>query len=91
MLSTINHQIDRLENFRYPLMAMTLTVGSCWGSLAIFFLTQNSAPLWHLVLCAVVTMTHNAAAIGVAPMRAVVYSFLLSIGANALIILLNLI
>ena len=78
------------ESIRYPLMAMTLTIGSCWASIAIMFLTQNDGPLWQLTLCAMVTMAHNAAAIAVAPMRAVIYTFILSIGVNAAILFMNL-
>lgn len=89
MIKWINREIDALEFSRYGIMAFTITAGSCWGSVAIYFMSQINAPLWQFGLCGGITMFSNAMAIGLAPMRWLVWGFLSSVVANAALLLMN--
>lgn len=90
LLATLNKKIDALEFYRYGIMPISLTAGSCWGSVACLLISMNNAPLWQLAVCAVFTMASNAVAIALAPMRWVVWSFVVSVLLNTLLVLLNL-
>ena len=90
-LARLNKKIDALEFYRYGIMPVSLTVGSCWGSIACLLISMNNAPLWQMAICAVFTMASNAVAIALAPMRWVVWSFALSVVLNTLLLVMNLI
>jgi len=89
MIKLINKAIEDLEFSRYGVMAFTITFGSCWGSVAIYFMSQANAPFWQLGLCGGISMFSNAMAIGLAPMRVLVWSFIAGVVVNAALMMLN--
>lgn len=89
MLEKLNYKIDQLEFSRYALMSFTITVGSCWGSVAILFMAMNDAALWQIATCAALTMASNALGIALAPIRLLVWTFVLSFVVNAMLLLAN--
>lgn len=90
MIQKVNTFFESLEFYRYSIMAMTLTAGSCLGSVAILVIAQNDAGLVQLSICSAVSMAANALAIAMAPMKIMLWSFVLSVVVNTLLILINL-
>ena len=90
MLKRVNTYFEKQEFNRYGIMAMTLTAGSCLGSVAVLYIAQNNAPMWHLVACVGVSMLANVAAIGLTSMKLMLWTFVVSVIVNTLLILINL-
>lgn len=90
MLNRINAFFEKQEFNRYGIMAMTLTAGSCLGSVAVLFIFKNGGPTWQIAICAGVSMMANAAAIGLTSMKTVLWTFIVSVVVNLLLILANL-
>lgn len=90
MLNRINAFFEKQEFNRYGIMAMTLTAGSCLGSVAVLFIFKNDGAMWQIAVCAAVSMLANTAAIGMTPMKTVLWTFVASVFVNLLLILVNL-
>ncbi|MBK9282953.1 MAG: hypothetical protein IPM51_01390 [Sphingobacteriaceae bacterium] len=81
--------IEKLHFNYYGLISMTILIGSCLGGLTAMFILKNDAAIWQLALCMAVSMTNNVAAIGQAPTKWVLNSFVIGILVNTLLILIN--
>lgn len=89
MLRRLNKYFEELEFYRYGIMAMTLTAGSCLGSGAVMFIAMNDGAMWQIAACSVVSMTANTAAISLTSMRLVAWSFIISVVVNSVLIVIN--
>lgn len=89
-MEKINSIFEQLEFYRYGVMAMTLTAGSCWGSAAVLFMAKNDAPMWEIAACAAISMGANSMAIALAPMKILMWTFVASVIVNGLLIVVNL-
>lgn len=69
--------IEQAEFNRFGIMAMTLIIQSCLGSVAVCYISSwdNTTGLVLLALVAAFTMGANAIAIVQAPMKWVIWSF----------------
>lgn len=85
LFNKVNQKIDQLESNRFGIMAVTITLGSCWASVAAMLLL-NGNHFWMLYPCTITAMGANALAIAQAPFRWVIWSFLISILVNTVII-----
>lgn len=83
--------IEKLKFSYFSIIAMTITIGSILGGVAAMFVLQNNAPIWELGVCMAVSMANNVACLAQAPTKWVVNLFLLCVGVNALLILINVI
>lgn len=81
--------VKKAEFSYFGLMAMTILIGSCWGSIAAMMILSNNAPIWQLAACILISMANNVAAIGQAPTKWLLNVFIASIAVNTLLILLN--
>ena len=90
VINIINDWINVNNNNRYGIMALTITFGSCLGSIAAMLISQNHAPFWQLALCTAFTMMANSAAIAQAPFKWIIWVFLGSVAVNSLLILIHL-
>lgn len=89
MLRSINKVIEDLEFYRYSVMSITITAGSCIGSFAVFFMSQSNAPVWQMALCGGISMMSNAMAIAMAPIKWLVWTFIASVFINVALVLMN--
>ncbi|CAG5080482.1 hypothetical protein CRYO30217_01335 [Parvicella tangerina] len=80
--------IEFFERNRFGAMTLMMTFQSCLGSIAAMytFMTNNMV---QLAIIATITMASNAAFIAQAPAKWCLYTFLLSVLTNFLLILLN--
>lgn len=90
MLSKVNAYFEGMEFNRYGIMAMTITAGSCLGSVAVMYIAVNDGPLWQIAVCAAVSMLSNTTAIALSPMKVLLWSFILNLVVNSVFILMNL-
>jgi hypothetical protein len=81
---------SELEFNYYSIIVFTLTVSSCIGGAAAAFILSTNAPTWQLAICAGVSMFNNSTAIGHAPVKWVIGSFITSMVLNILLIAINL-
>lgn len=81
--------IDGLKFSYFGIISMTILIGSIVGGVSAMFILKNDAPVWQLGLCMATAMANNVSGIGQAPTKWVVNLFLLCIGVNALLILVN--
>ena len=86
-MNKINQIIEDISYYRYGVIALTLTFGSCLGSVAVLLILKNSTSEIGLILTAIFTMFANAMAIAQAPMKTIVYSFVGSVLVNLCLIL----
>ena len=82
--------IEKAEFSYFGIIAMTISIGSILGGIAAMFVFQNDAPTWQLGVAMMVSMANNVAAIGQAPTKWVVNTFVLCVVLNLLIIAINL-
>lgn len=70
-----------IEFNRYVLMAHTLVIQSCAGSVAVYYIMQLKGNMSTLLLCliAAITMGANAVAIAQAPMKLVLRMCILTL------------
>jgi hypothetical protein len=74
----------------YSVIVMTLLVGSCVGAIAAALILDNDAPIWQLAVCATLTMFNNTTAIGSMPVKWVIYSSIIALIGNVILIGINL-
>lgn len=74
----------------FGFIAMTILVGSIWGGLAAMVIDSKNAPVWQLAANVGISMASNVAAIGQAPLKWVMNTFILSVIVNALLMAINL-
>lgn len=82
--------IDKLNFSYFGIISMTILAGSIIGGIAAMYILQNDAPIWQLGACMGIAMANNVAAIGQASTKWVINLFLLCLGINAILILINL-
>lgn len=73
----------------FSVITIAITTGSIFGGVATMFILQNDAPTWQLVLCAMLSMGNNVAAIGSAPVKWIAGMFSMAMIVNTLLILAN--
>jgi hypothetical protein len=73
----------------YFLISFAITFGSCLGGITAMYILQNDAPVWQLCLNIYVTMGSNVACIGQASTKWVMRIFGLSVLANIVLLLVN--
>lgn len=81
--------IESLNFSYFGILSMTILIGSIIGGIAAAVILSNNAPIWQLGVCAAVSMANNAAGIGQAPTKWLVNLFFVSIVANGILILMN--
>lgn len=89
-LNRINSKIDQLQYSYYGIMSVSLLAGSCIASVALIVILMNNAPMWQIALISCSAMGSNAAAISHAPLRWVVWSFIINILTSLFLILISL-
>lgn len=84
--------IEQAEFNRFGIMAMTLIIQSCLGSIAVCYISSwdSAAGLVLLGLVAAFTMGANAIAIVQAPMKWVIWSFASSCFVSIIVTLIGL-
>lgn len=87
--SKYDQWIESLNFSYFGIISMTILVGSIIGGIAAAMILSTNAPIWQLGTCAAVSMGNNAAAIGQAPTKWIVNLFFISIVANGILILMN--
>jgi hypothetical protein len=70
-------------------ISFIITAGSCLGGVAAMFILSNNAPIWQLCINIYVTMGCNVACIGQAPPKWVINIFGISVLANIVLLLAN--
>ncbi len=81
--------IKSLNPYYFGLIAFTITFGSILGSITAMYISQNNAPIWHMSLCIALAMTNNVMAIGQAPTKWVVNTFMFAILVELILIAVN--
>jgi len=81
----------RVEFNRFGLLPILITVQSCLGSIAVCYACELDEHLQvaFLMPVAVVTMASNATAIAQAPMKWVVFGFILSVIVSTSVIIIS--
>lgn len=79
--------LDMVEFNRFSFVFITLIFPACIGGLAAGMGAMND--LFQLLLIAMVTMLNQALVLGVAPMRILVPSFIISMVINTAVLLIN--
>lgn len=82
-------QLDYFEKNRFGAMTLMLTFQSCYGSIAAM-LSLQTENAFALAVCAVLTMSSNAAFIAQATSRWCINLFYLSLFVNSIIIMYGL-
>ena len=90
IINQFNRFIETGEFNRFGIMTLTITAGSCWASIAAMLILKNESPVWQLSVCASLAMAANAIAIAQLPFKWVIWSFILSVVVNGLLIVGNL-
>jgi hypothetical protein len=90
-LSAYDRLIANLNFSYFGLISMTVLIGSIIGGISAMFILKGNAPIWELGLCMATAMANNVAAIGQAPTKWVVNTFLTCTFVNTVLILLNVI
>ena len=90
VINKLNHWMDNMENNRFGIMAVTITLGTCWASVAVLLELGMDVSINQLFLSTVVAMGANAFAIAQMPMRWVLWSFMINIIVNTVLITINL-
>ena len=81
---------EKLQASYYPVIAMTILIGSCISGAAAANLLRTDAPTWQLAVCASLGMFNNTTAIGSMPVKWVVWSFVIATIGNASLIVASL-
>lgn len=81
---------EKLQFNYYAIIVMTLLIGSCVGAIAAANILSSGASTWQLALCASLSMFNNTTAIGNMPVKWVVWSFLIALIGNVMLIAVNL-
>ena len=84
-----NQFIKKMEFSHFGLIAVAILAGSCLGSITTMQIFEHNAPLWQFILSLDFTMANLVACIGQAPTKWVVNLCSLSILANTILLLLN--
>lgn len=79
--------IESLHFSYFGLISMTILIGSCLGGITAMYVLKDNAPIWQLCINIYLTMASNIAAIGQAPTKWVVNTFLISVLANIVLLL----
>lgn len=82
-------QVIDFEANRYGAMTLMMTLQSCWGSVAAMFGLLLLESYVVLGIAAVVTLSSNAVFIAQSPAKWCLNTFFVSIGVNALLLLLT--
>lgn len=81
--------MDEAKFNYYFLISFVITSGSCLGGVTAMYILSNDAPIWQLCINIYVTMASNVACIAQAPAKWVVRIFALSLLANIVLLLAN--
>ena len=84
------NSVIAFEKNRFGLMAAFMVLQVCLASIAVYYIFQNEAPIWHLAVIALATSASNAKCIAQASSKLCVGAFYASIISSVLIILVNL-
>jgi hypothetical protein len=89
-LSSYDRLIESLNFSHFGLIAMSILVSSCLGSVATIKIFENGAPVWQFIISLGFTMANLVACISQAPTKWVVNLFGASLLVNTILLLLNL-
>jgi hypothetical protein len=70
--------IESLTPYYFGLIAFTITFGSILGGITAMYVSQNNAPVWHMSICIAAAMANNVMAIGQAPIKWVMATFVIT-------------
>ena len=81
--------IDEISFNYFFVISFVITAGSCIGGITAMYILSNNAPIWQLCANIYLTMGCNVACIGQAPVKWVIRIFGISILANIVLLLAN--
>lgn len=82
--------VNWVQQSRFAFMATSITLGSAWGSVAVYYILSYRMAFIFLIISTIFTMGANAIAIAQAPAKWVAGSTVLALIINTLIILVGL-
>ena len=87
--SLFSRILGDMEFNRYVIMAHTLVIQSCAGSVAVYFIMHLEGTVSTVMLSAIatITMAANSVAIAQGPMKAVVGMCLLTVVSSAFVVI----
>lgn len=87
LIQTMNNKIDAAAHNKFWIMAMTITIGTCWAAIVAMLLLQNDASYVFLGICTYAAVIPNGLAIAQTPFRWIMWSFLAGVAINTLLLI----
>lgn len=91
LASRYNQFIQKIEFSHFAVIAMSILISSCLGSITTMKIFENVGPLWMFILSLAATMANLIACIAQAPAKWVINLFTLSVVINTALLIVNLI
>lgn len=90
MEAVIKHEEERIisnpKNY-FGIMALTMTIGSCWGGIVAMYVLMTDAPAWVLLTNVLAAMMNNVAAIAQVEYKLMMRLFYASLIVNLFVLL----
>ncbi len=87
----LSNLIEQVEKNRFAFMASSIVFGSAWGSVALYYILLNKAPLSYLIICTVFTMASNALNIAQVSGKHLLISLILGFTINSALLIASVI
>ena len=89
LASRYDQFIKKIEFSHFGIIAKSILIASCLGSITTMYIFENNGPLWEFIISLGFTMANLVACIGMAPTKWVVNLFTVNVFVNVILLIVN--
>jgi hypothetical protein len=81
--------IDQLQGVYFGAVAMTITIATIVGAIALMYIFKRNGPLWQTFVCVAFVLSSNIIPVAQQSLKWIVALFIVSVTVNAIFIIIH--